>query len=93
MALVWGWLRPAVPRPILSALLAALLAWTSWILVDLLSDPGAFARLGSRLGGVLRLPFAAVLLLTPLLAAVLAWSAAAVGCWLGGALASSAREP
>jgi hypothetical protein len=84
LALVWGWLRPAVPRPVLSALLAALLAWAGWLLVDLLSDAGAFARLGSRLGAVLPLPFAALLVLTLLLAALLAWSAAAVGCWLRG---------
>ena len=84
VALVWGWLRPAVPRPILTALLAALFAWTGWLLVDLLSDADAFARLGSRLGAVFPLPFVALLLLTLLLAGLLAWSSAAVGCWLAG---------
>lgn len=92
VGLVWGWLRPAVPRPLLTALLAALLAWAGWLLVDLLSDSSAFARLGSRLGGVFPLPPAALLALTLLLAGLLAWTAAAVGRWLGR-LASIAREP
>jgi hypothetical protein len=84
VGLVWGWLRPAVPRPLLAALLAALLAWAGWLVVDLLSDSGAFARLGSRLGALFPLPFAALLGLTLLLAGLLAWTAAAVGRWLAG---------
>ena len=86
---LWGFLRPAVRRPILTAALAATLAWVAWLLADALSDPGAFARLGARLGGVMPLPFPVLLLLTLLVSALLAWSAAALGCWLSGSFTGS----
>ena len=86
---LWGFLRPAVRRPILSAALAAALAWAAWLLADALSDPRAFARLGARLGAVMPLPFPLLLVLTLLLSALLAWSAAALGCWLSAAFGRS----
>jgi hypothetical protein len=89
---LWGFLRPVVWRPIASAALAAALAWGAWLLADALTNPGSFARLGARLGAVMPLPFPLLLLLTLLLSALLAWSAAALGCWLSGALVGS-REP
>jgi len=92
VAAAWGFLRPAVRRPILTAALAAGLAWAAWLLWDFGRDPAAFARLTGRLGAVFPLPSALLLLLTLLLAALLAWCAAAVGCWLGGALASNPHE-
>jgi hypothetical protein len=82
VAALWGVLRPAVWRPILSAALAAALAWGLWLLVDLLADPHAFSRLGTRLGAVLPLPLPGLLLLTLLFPALLAWSAAALACGL-----------
>lgn len=57
--------------------LAASLAWTVLILIDLLAGP--FGRLTSMLGGAMGVPGAAVLALTILFPAILAWSAAAVG--------------
>ena len=82
VAFGWGLLRPAVRRPILSAALAAALGWAVWLLVDLFADAAALGRLGGRLGAVLPLPFAGLLVLTLLFPALLGWSAAAVGCGL-----------
>jgi hypothetical protein len=82
VAALWGFWRPAVWRPLLSAAVAAALAWGIWLLVDFVGDPGAFARLGSRLGAVLPLPLPGLLLLSLLLPALLAWSAAALACGL-----------
>lgn len=84
VAALWGLLRPATWRPILSAALAAALGTVLWLLVDGLAGSGALTRLGSRLAGVLHLPFALLLLLTLLFPAILAWSAAALACGLAG---------
>jgi hypothetical protein len=84
VAALWGLLRPAVWRPILSAALAATLGTGFWLLVDGLAGSGAVTRLGSRLAGVLHLPFALLLLLTLLFPTLLAWSAAALACGLAG---------
>jgi hypothetical protein len=91
VAALWGLLRPAVWRPILSAALAAALGWGCWLLLDALSDPSALARLGQRLGAVMQLPFPLLLLLTLLFPALLAWSASALACGLAGLLAGDRK--
>lgn len=81
---LWGALRPRVNSPAGTAALAALVAWGLWLLIDWWGGHGALGRLADRLGGLMNLPPAALILMTLLLPAVLAWSAAA----LAGALAT-----
>jgi hypothetical protein len=85
VAALWGAMRPAVNAPGATAALAAASAWGIWLLADWQADHDAMALLTTRLGGVMSVPHAVLILLTLGLGAVLAWSAAA----LAGALASS----
>ena len=55
---------------------AAALAWGALLVVDALAGP--FALIASTLGGVMRLPGGALVLLTLAFPALLAWSAATV---------------
>jgi hypothetical protein len=72
--------------------LAAALSWTALLLVDVMSGP--FARLAHTLGGVIRVPAFALIAVTLLFAAALAWSAATVAAVLGVRLsARSAAGP
>ncbi len=87
VAALWGLLRPGTWRPILSAALAASFGWGFWLLLDWMQGQGALARLGSRVGTVMQVPFPLLLLLTLLFPALLAWSAAALSCGLAGLLA------
>jgi hypothetical protein len=86
VAALWGGLRAAVRAPAAIAALAAASAWAVWLLVDWRANPDAMSVLSTRLGGVMHLPPAAILLLTLALAAVLAWSAATLAAALAGAL-------
>ena len=61
--------------------LAAVIAWSLLILVDATS--GRFGALARVVGGTLTLPAGALLAVTLLFAALLAWSAAAVGVEIG----------
>lgn len=61
--------------------LAAVLAWSALVAVDALG--GRFSALATSLGGVLRVPAGALLVVTLLFGALLAWSAAVVGSELG----------
>ena len=92
VALLWGALRPGVPRPALGAALAAALGWGCWLLFDAGSDGAALARLGQRLGAVIQLPLPLLLLLTLLLPALLAGSAAALVQGFAGLLGGE-RKP
>jgi hypothetical protein len=92
VAALWGFLRPAVPRPILTAALAGLLGWAVWLLIDLSYEAAALGRLGSRLAGVLQLPAPVLFLLTLLFPALLAWSSAALACGLAGLLQPRERS-
>jgi hypothetical protein len=77
-AMLWGALRPRIESPAGTAALAAAVAWGGWLLAGWLAYPTEFAALTARLGGVMNLPVPVLILLTLLLAALLAWSAAAL---------------
>ena len=83
-AALWGWLRPAVRRPILSAAAAAALAWALWIAADVVRGHDPLGVLAEELAGILRVPHAALVLVTLLFPALLGWSAAALGCAAAG---------
>jgi hypothetical protein len=61
--------------------LAAVIAWSVLILVD--GASGRFGVLAGLLGSTLQVPAAALLTVTLLFAALLAWSAAAIGVEIG----------
>jgi hypothetical protein len=85
VAALWGVLRPRVAAPAGLAALAASLAWGAWLIADWAAGHGGFGTLAARLGGVMNLPAFVLILLTLLLAALLAWSSAV----LAGAVAHS----
>jgi len=64
--------------------LAAIVAWAALLLFDATS--GRFGVLATAIGGVMRVPAAAVIVVTLLFAALLAWSATVVGSELARAL-------
>lgn len=78
VAALWGGMLPRVASPAGTAALAAGSAWGVWLLLDWGADQGAFGALAARLGGVMTVPPALLILLTLVLAALLAWSAAAL---------------
>jgi hypothetical protein len=84
VAALWGWLRPAVPRPILSAGIAAVTAWSFWLTTDVVWDPRAAGVLANQLGAIMRVPPPALYVVTLLFPALLAWSAAALACAAAG---------
>lgn len=61
--------------------LAAVVGWGSLMLLD--SIGGRFATLAASTAGVMRVPAPALLIVTLLFAALLAWSAAVVGSEVG----------
>ena len=61
--------------------LAAVVAWAALIVVDTFG--GRFSVLARSLAGVMRAPSAALLVVTLLFGALLAWSAAVVGSEIG----------
>ena len=61
--------------------LAAVVAWGALVGVDMLG--GRFSTLAASIGGVLRVPAGALLVVTLLFGALLAWSAAVVGREIG----------
>jgi hypothetical protein len=80
-ALVVGagqWQRPGIAW--LTAL-AAIVAWGALLLID--AARGRFGALAAVIGGVMRVPSAAVVVVTLLFAALLAWSSAVVGSEAG----------
>jgi hypothetical protein len=78
VALLWGAIRPGVRRPAGNAAIAAALAWAAWLVVDRVAGTAALAALAVRLGGVMNLPAVALIVLTLLFPALLAWSATAL---------------
>jgi hypothetical protein len=92
VAAFWGWLRPAVPRPMLSAALGAAFAWGLWLEADSIRGHGALERLTSELSSVMHLPAPALYLVTLLFAGLLGWSAAALGCAARGGVPSRSGE-
>ena len=86
VAALWSVLRPVVPRPILSAALAALLGWLLWLLLDWAKDPAALGRLVRGVSSTMQLPSILLLVITLLFPALLAWSASALACGLANAL-------
>lgn len=61
--------------------LAAVVAWGALFVVDMLG--GRFAVLAASIGGVLRVPAGALLIVALLFGGLLAWSAAVVGGEIG----------
>ena len=61
--------------------LAAVVAWAVLLAVDAIG--GRFSVLASSIAGVMRVPVPALLLVTLLFGALLAWSAAVVGIEIG----------
>ena len=61
--------------------LAAIVGWSALILVDMLG--GRFSTLAASIAGVMRVPVPALLVVTLLFGALLAWSAAVVGSEAG----------
>jgi hypothetical protein len=61
--------------------LAAIVGWGALILVDMLG--GRFSTLAASIAGVMRVPVPALLVVTLLFGALLAWSAAVVGSEAG----------
>ena len=83
-ALVVGavqWRRPGIAW--LNAL-ATVIAWSALLLLDAAS--GRFGALASVIGGVMRVPAAAVVVVSLLFAALLAWSSAVLGSEIGQAM-------
>jgi hypothetical protein len=70
------------------AALGAVVAWSALLLLDVAS--GRFGALATVLGGVMRLPAGAIVAVTLLFAALLAWSSAVVGSELGRTTRSAA---
>lgn len=71
VAAAWGWRGQAR-----DAALAAFLAWAA--LLGWTAASGALLPFAARLGGIFSLPGWAMVLVTPLFAALLAWGAAAL---------------
>jgi hypothetical protein len=61
--------------------LATVVAWAALLVIDAVG--GRFSTLASAIAGVMRVPAAALLLVTLLFGALLGWSAAAVGAEIG----------
>ena len=78
---VMGWARRGIAW---MTSLAAIVAWAALLLLDVTS--GRFGALATAIAGVLRVPSAVVVVVTLLFAALLAWSAAALGAEIGRAL-------
>jgi hypothetical protein len=87
VALLWGALQPRVNAPAGTAAAAAGLAWALWFGYDRVVAGGNFTALAGRLAGVFTLPVPALLLVTAMFAALLAWSAAAIGGAVAGIMA------
>lgn len=87
VAAMWGLLRPTVNAPAGTAALAAASAWAAWLLADWQADQDAMGVLATRLGGAMSLPPAALIAVTLLLGALLAWSAASLACAVATSLA------
>jgi hypothetical protein len=85
VAALWGLLRPKLDMPAATAALAAASAWALWLLADWQADHDAMSVLSTRLGAVMGMPPAVLILVTLILGALLAWSAAA----LAGAVVNS----
>ncbi|PYP80914.1 MAG: hypothetical protein DMD35_03670 [Gemmatimonadetes bacterium] len=79
-ALVAGTLLRRRGAPWLVAL-SAIVAWGALLAVD--SFGGRFAALATSIAGVMRVPVPALLIVTLLFGALLAWSAAVVGDEIG----------
>ena len=71
VAAAWGWRGRA-----LDAAIAAFVAWVG--LLAFVASTGAIRPFAARLGGIFSLPAWAMIVVTPLFAALLAWGAAAV---------------
>jgi hypothetical protein len=73
---IWGFLGRTHQRPAGTAAIAAAAGWGGLLLWA--AAEGPVARLAAKLGATMLLPGAALMIVTLLFAALLAWSAAAV---------------
>jgi hypothetical protein len=81
VALVIGMVRSQQRGIAWIVALAAIVAWSALLLVDATS--GRFGALASAIGGVMRVPAAALVVVTLLFAALLGWSGTVVGSEIG----------
>jgi len=82
--------------PLFAAVAATFLfasAWGLWLLGDWQTDHDAMTLLTTRLGGVMGAPPAVLILLTLVLAAVLAWSAAALAAGIATTIVPRSGDP
>ena len=78
IALLWSLLPPVRPA-VLTTALAAAAGWALWLGYDWLAGDGGLGRLTARLAGVMHLPSPLLVLVTLLVPALLAGSAASIG--------------
>lgn len=76
IAAAWGWNASAARRPALTAALAAGSSWAAVLGWDWTTSRGGASALAGMLGGVMRVPAAALVVVTVLYPALLAASAA-----------------
>ena len=69
---------------------AAVAAWSVLLIID--AARGRFGALATAISGVIRLPAAALLCVTLLFAALLAWSASVIASEIGAAIDRSRRS-
>jgi hypothetical protein len=92
VAALWGFLRPRVNAPAATAALAAAAAWGLWLLLDWQAGgAGGLGALSARLGNLMHLHAIALIVVTILLGALLAWSAAALAGGIARALTSDSE--
>jgi hypothetical protein len=72
------------------AALAAVVAWSALLLMDVMG--GRFGALASAIAGVMRVPAAAIVVVTLLFAALLGWSAGVVGSEVGQVVRRGGRS-
>ena len=77
LAFILGMTLDRARGPVRYATLCAAAGWLSLLLLD--AARGPLLELASRFGGVMRVPSFALILLTLLFPALLAWSAASIG--------------
>jgi len=80
-ALIAGVLLHRRPRAAWLVALAAMVGWGALIVADMVG--GRFSTLAASIAGVMRVPIPALLAVTLLFGALLAWSAAVVGTEAG----------
>jgi len=77
LALFWALVTESIRRPVRFATICAAAGWGSLLLLDAVRGP--IGELASRFGGVMGVPPVALIAITLIFPALLAWSAASIG--------------